>query len=76
MRRRKHTVLSGSIFAVWSRVENQLRSQQNVMRVIRLKTIDDCKIVGVLLPQENVDDIVEDLSEDSISIKETIFLDN
>lgn len=76
MSRRKYTILSGSIFAVWSRIERLLRGTQQVMQVIRLKTMDGSKIVGVLLPQESVDDIIDDLTEDSVSVKETIFLDN
>lgn len=46
MRRRKYTVLSGSIFAVWNRIEHVLRQQEfyHSPKVIRLKTTDGSKV--------------------------------
>lgn len=78
MRRRRYTVLSGSIFAIWSRIEHHVRAHESfsAIRVIRLKTIDGTKIVGVLLPEKSVDDIMEDLQENSERFEEEIFLDN
>lgn len=77
MRRRKYTVLSGSIFAVWNRIEHQLRKREfyESPRVIRLKTTDGSKIIGILLPNESVYDIIEDLEEDSLEFNESIYLD-
>lgn len=77
MRRRKYTVLSGSIFAVWDRIELQLRSQDIIKapQVIRLKITDGSKIVGVLVPQECVSGIVEDLQGDSEEFEEQNYID-
>lgn len=72
MRRRKYTVISGSIFAVWHRIEHHFRQNQYIHtpRVIRLKTTDGSKIVGVLVPNDAVDDIIAVLREDSGDIKD------
>lgn len=77
-RRRKYTVLSGSIFAVWDRILDQLRRLDHYQspRVVRLKTTDGSKIVGVLLPNEIVNDIIENLHEDSEDFQEITYLDN
>lgn len=62
MSRRKYTVLSGSIFAYWSQIEHFVRNESNAqIRVIRLKLTDGTKIVGVLLPNGCIDDILHDL---------------
>lgn len=76
MRRRHYNVLSGSIFAIWTRIEAQIRAKKDVgaIRVIRLKTVDGERIVGVLVPNEAVDDLIADLSNDSEEQKEQIFL--
>lgn len=79
MRRRRYTVLSGSIFAVWNHVENQMQSRghQEVPRIVRLKTTEGLKIVGVLLPNECVSDIIEVLRENTEDDpEESINLDN
>lgn len=77
-RRRKYTVLSGSIFAVWDRILHHLRKLDHFQspRVIRLKTTDGGKIVGVLLPNKIVSDIIDDLHEDSEDFEEFDYLDN
>lgn len=78
MRRRQYTVLSGSIFAIWSLIEHHVRAHDSMaaIRIIRLKTMDGNKIVGVLLPENSVNDIVVELQKDSESFKEEIFLQN
>lgn len=78
MRRRKYTVLSGSIFAVWNRIEHVLKQQEfyHAPKVIRLKTTDGSKIVGVLVPDECVNEIIENLHADSLESKESFFADN
>lgn len=78
MRRRRYTVLSGSIFAIWTKIEHHVRAHEQAaaIRVIRLKTVDGSKIVGVLLPNNSVDDIRDDLEECSEEYEEKIFLDN
>lgn len=66
MSRRKYTVLSGSIFAYWSQIEHFVRNETHAqIRVIRLKLTDGTKIVGVLLPDRCVDDIINDLRDTS-----------
>jgi hypothetical protein len=50
LRRRTYHVLAGSVLAVWSRVEGVLAARtghNSKMQVIRLRTEDDIKIVGM-----------------------------
>ncbi|XP_055306092.1 protein strawberry notch-like [Sitodiplosis mosellana] len=77
MRRRKYTVLSGSIFAFWNHIEHQLRRREfpESPRIVRLKTTDGSKIVGVLLPNECVSDIIEILHENSENFEESVYLE-
>ncbi len=76
MRRRTYSVLSGSVLAVWSRVENVLARfgthGNNKMQVIRLKTSEGKKIVGTLIPKNCLDKIKQDLSSDAEKIEEVI----
>lgn len=76
LRRRTYTVLSGSVLAVWQRVENQLAtrlSSNNRMQVIRLKTADGNKIVGIMVPKMCVDSLVADLKRDAEKFEEKTF---
>lgn len=76
MRRRTYTVLSGSVLAVWQRVENQLSSRlssNNRMQVIRLKTSDGNKIVGILVPKVCVEGLIADLKRDAEKVEEKTF---
>lgn len=76
LRRRTYTVLSGSVLAVWQRVENQLSarvSSNNRMQVIRLKTSDGNKIVGILVPKVCVDGLIAELKRDAEKVEEKIF---
>lgn len=62
--------------AVWQRVENQLSarlSSNNRMQVIRLKTSDGNKIVGILVPKLCVDSLIADLKRDAEKIEEKVF---
>lgn len=71
MSRRRYTVLSGSIFAYWSQIKHFVRNENNAqIRVIRLKLTDGTKIVGVLLPDNSIDDVIRDLRGSSIEFKE------
>lgn len=73
IRRRTYTVLSGSVLAVWQRVETQLAarvSSNNRMQVIRLKTSDGNKIVGILVPKLCVDSLIADLKRDAEKVEE------
>lgn len=76
MRRRTYTVLSGSVLAVWQRVETQLAGRvasNNRMQVIRLKTSDGNKIVGILVPKVCVDSLIADLKRDAEKVEEKTF---
>ncbi|XP_049824362.1 protein strawberry notch isoform X2 [Aethina tumida] len=76
LRRRTYNVVSGSVLSVWSRVEGVLASKngsQNKMQVIRLRTKDDFKIVGTLIPKNCVDALIEALSSDAEKTEEKTF---
>lgn len=77
LRRRTYTVLSGSVLAVWSRVEHTLNAKcgasNNKMQVIRLKTTEGGKIVGTLIPKNCVESLVADLSSDAEKVDEQTF---
>lgn len=76
LRRRTYTVLSGSVLAVWQRVETQLAarvSSNNRMQVIRLKTSDGNKIVGILVPKVCVESLITDLKRDAEKVEEKTF---
>ncbi|XP_065831305.1 protein strawberry notch homolog 1-like isoform X2 [Oscarella lobularis] len=56
MRRRSYHVLSGSVLSVWTEIESVFASvsqgrRQSKIQVVRLKTTDGSKIVGVLIPE-------------------------
>lgn len=62
MSRRRYTVLSGSIFAYWNQIERYVRVDSNTqIRMIRLKMTDGSKIVGVLLPNDSIEQVLKDL---------------
>lgn len=76
LRRRVYTVLSGSVLAVWARVESVLASRvgsTNKMQVIRLKTTDGGKIVGTLIPKNCVTHLRADLASDAERVEEKSF---
>uniref|UniRef100_A0A182YEC1 Strawberry notch n=1 Tax=Anopheles stephensi TaxID=30069 RepID=A0A182YEC1_ANOST len=78
LRRRTYSVLSGSVLAVWARVENSLAARigaQSRLQVIRLKTKEGVKIVGTLIPKNCVEQLVKDLATDSEKVDEVIFDD-
>lgn len=69
-------MLSGSVLAVWARVENSLAARignQSRLQVIRLKTKEGVKIVGTLIPKNCVEQLVKDLASDSEKVDEVIF---
>ncbi|XP_060532767.1 protein strawberry notch isoform X2 [Cylas formicarius] len=76
LRRRAYNVMSGSVLSVWSRVEGVLASRngaQNKMQVIRLRTQEDLKIVGTLIPKNCVEPLVDALSSDAEKTEEKTF---
>ncbi|RZC32135.1 protein strawberry notch [Asbolus verrucosus] len=77
LRRRTYNVVSGSVLSVWSRVEGVLASKNgthnNKMQVIRLRTKDDVKVVGTLIPKNCVDALIEALSSDAEKTEEVTF---
>lgn len=73
MSRCKYTVLSGSIFDYWNQIEHFVRHESNAqIRVIRLKLTDGTKIVGVLLPEGSIDNIIHNLRTTFTEVKDEI----
>ncbi|XP_064461172.1 protein strawberry notch homolog 1-like isoform X2 [Ornithodoros turicata] len=70
LRRRTYHVLSGSVLAVWAKVESVLSSvhghhSSSKLQVVRLKTEDDLRIVGTIIPPNCVTPLVSVLSQDA-----------
>lgn len=69
-----YTVLSGSVLAVWARVEGVLSQRAaSKMQVIRLKTTEGNKIVGTLIPKSCVAALRADLASDAERVEEKSF---
>uniref|UniRef100_A0A5K4F4Y8 Protein strawberry notch homolog 1 n=2 Tax=Schistosoma mansoni TaxID=6183 RepID=A0A5K4F4Y8_SCHMA len=65
LRTRNYYVLSGSVLNVWARIEPFLQMRSNssrCMQVVRLKSKDGKRIIGSLIPQECVQDVLACLS--------------
>ena len=64
LRTRTYHVLSGSVMSVWGTVESVINSSglQKTMQLIRLKTEDQKRIVGCLIPNNVVGNIATHLS--------------
>ncbi|CAH8577190.1 unnamed protein product [Schistosoma rodhaini] len=65
LRMRNYYVLSGSVLNVWARIEPFLQMRSNstrCMQVVRLKSKDGKRIIGSLIPQECVQDVLACLS--------------
>ncbi|XP_077510663.1 protein strawberry notch homolog 1-like isoform X3 [Amblyomma americanum] len=70
LRRRTYHVLSGSVLAVWAKVESVLssihgHSSSSKLQVVRLKTEDNLRIVGTIIPSNCVAPLVNVLSQDA-----------
>lgn len=74
LRTRKYHVLAGSVLTVWSKIENLLSSltgyNQFRLQIIRVKTNDNQKIVGCVIPNMCVKQIESVLS--SMSSKTSV----
>ncbi|XP_048482321.1 protein strawberry notch isoform X1 [Plutella xylostella] len=72
LRVRTWHVLSGSVLAVWARVEGVLaaRAALSKMQVVRVKTTQGLKIVGTVIPKNCVEPLKEALSSDAVSVNE------
>ena len=56
-------MLSGSVLSVWNKVETMLAQVTNSkMQVIRLKTSDNQKVVGLLIPVTAIQKLKEALT--------------
>ncbi|XP_030749035.1 protein strawberry notch isoform X2 [Sitophilus oryzae] len=76
LRRRTYHVVSGSVLSVWSRVEGVLAAKggaQNKMQVIRLRTLEDLKVVGTVIPKNCMEALIEALSSDAEKVEEKTF---
>ncbi|XP_014204791.1 protein strawberry notch-like [Copidosoma floridanum] len=76
LRRRSYNVLSGSVLSVWSQVETILASRlgnNSKMQVVRLRTEDDIKIVGTLIPKSCMDALRHVLQTNAEKVEEQNF---
>ncbi|XP_038054684.1 protein strawberry notch homolog 1-like [Patiria miniata] len=74
LRRRNFYILSGSVLSVWDRVEKILVLQPgpaSKMQILRLKTDDGSKIVGIMIPSNCVQAVRSSLLEGA-----TTYVDN
>ncbi|XP_074000099.1 protein strawberry notch isoform X3 [Rhodnius prolixus] len=73
LRRRTYNVLSGSVLSVWARIESVLAAKtghNTKMQVIRLRTTEGVKIVGILIPKSCVEALQEALASDAEKVSE------
>jgi hypothetical protein len=75
LRTRKFHVLAGSVLTVWSKVENKLseiiNQPQFRLQIIRVKTNDDRKIIGCVIPSRclnQISSLLELISKQTNSI--------
>lgn len=79
LRRRSYNILAGSVLSVWTRVEGILGNRSHhgatsaKMQVVRLKTDDEVKIVGTLIPKNCVEELIQALSTDAERVEEKSF---
>jgi hypothetical protein len=62
LRKRTYHILSGSVLRVWNQVENVLATQggnNSRMQIIRVRTVDDKRIVGEIFGHCNFVHFVE-----------------
>ncbi|KAJ8043881.1 Protein strawberry notch-like 1 [Holothuria leucospilota] len=75
LRSRTFYILSGSVLSVWSRVERILISlrggRETKMQLIRVRTADHSKLVGLLIPKNCVAALKQNLSVNSTFYSET-----
>lgn len=66
LRERTYYVLSGSVLNVWAHIEQLLSSRLGTpsqsMQVVRLKPKEGKRIVGVLIPQDGMNDVLDCLA--------------
>lgn len=67
MRKHRYTVISGSIFSVWSRIEHYCLTDHQFKRIqmIRVRASDGSRIVGVLLPENHVQNIIQEFENEN-----------
>lgn len=76
LRRRTYNVLAGCVLSVWTKVEDLLNSRtghNSKMQVVRMRANDGLKIVGTLIPNSCVEDLIDALQEDSEKMEEKKF---
>ncbi|KAG8183494.1 hypothetical protein JTE90_003847 [Oedothorax gibbosus] len=77
LRQRQYYVLSGSVLAVWTKIENIMTqhhgSNNAKLQVVRLKIDEDSKIVGCIIPGNVVEVLKEELAIDAADVKEEVF---
>jgi len=63
---RTYHVLSGLMLPIWDRIELIIVNSGHKIQIIRMKTDANKKIVGTVVPPAVYDDLVADLSTDSL----------
>ncbi|XP_017068055.2 protein strawberry notch homolog 1 [Drosophila eugracilis] len=66
LRVRTYHVLSGLMLPIWDRIEQLIDKSGHKIQIIRVKTDVNKKIVGTVVPHAVYNDLVKDLSTDSI----------
>ncbi|XP_034667121.1 protein strawberry notch homolog 1 [Drosophila subobscura] len=66
LRVRTYHVLSGLMLPIWGRIEKIIERNGRKIQIIRVKTDVNKKIVGTLVPSSVYNELVEDLSADSM----------
>ncbi|XP_034104653.1 protein strawberry notch [Drosophila albomicans] len=66
IRMRIYHVLSGLMLPIWDRIALIIEKNGRKIQMVRVKTVDNRKIVGTVVPEGVYQQLVADLSEDSI----------
>lgn len=77
LRQRQYYVLSGSVLAVWTKIESIMTqhhgSNNAKLQVVRLKIEETSKIVGCLIPGNVVEVLKTELAKDAADVEEQEF---
>ncbi|XP_063926476.1 protein strawberry notch-like isoform X3 [Zophobas morio] len=74
MTRRTYYVLAGSVLGVWGKIEEVLKNLYFRMQVIRLKTEDNLKVIGLFMPRNYVEPLIEAFSESAEDVNYAHFI--
>ncbi|XP_011293576.1 protein strawberry notch [Musca domestica] len=76
LRQRLYQVMAGSVWPVWSRVEQILavHNDYSRMQIVHIQTTEGEQIVGVLVPESCCQLLIQDLKTDANRVEEINFL--